>query len=83
MTLVERIKAAILIFEGKTTADKAEIASLTTARDAAVTAQQTAEAATAAVTAQLATANNTLAAVGDPVALAASVVQLEALATAP
>jgi len=84
MTLAERIKAAIGIIEGKTTADKAEIASLTAARDTAVAAQQTAEAATAAVTAQLATANNALAAAqADTQAETDSVVALEAVAAQP
>ena len=84
MTFAERIKAAIAIIEGKTTADKAEIASLTKAKDDAVTAQQAAEAQTAAVTAQLATANDALAAAqADTQAESDAVVALEALAAQP
>ena len=81
MNLAERIKAAIAIIEGKTTADKVEIASLTKAKDDAVAAQHAAEAQIAAVTAQLATANNALAAAqADTQAETDAVVALEALA---
>ena len=84
MKLSERILAAIGILEGKTTADKAEIASLTKAKDDAVAAQQAAEAQAAAVTAQLVTANNALAAAqADTQAETDAVVALEALAAQP
>lgn len=77
MTLAERIKAAIGILEGKTTADKAEIASITKMKDDAVAALAPLQAQVADLTAQLAAAQ------ADTQAETDAVVQLEALAAQP
>lgn len=82
MSIADRISAAIKIIAGKINERDAAIALLAKDKQDAVDALAPLQAQVTDLTAKLGTANDALAAIGDPAALATAAANLEALAQA-